>query len=88
MASGTMPEARATALPPDDAPALKPGAKGLFVAPYSGFSVVAPKPCSGTLVLPTTMAPASRMRATTPSSASGTKSAKSGDPKVVLIPAT
>jgi hypothetical protein len=57
MASGTMPEASATAVPPEDPAAVKRGSCGLQVVPQSGFAEVAPKPSSGTLVLPTTMAP-------------------------------
>ena len=34
-ASGTMPEATATADPPDEPPGLRAGSQGLWVAPHS-----------------------------------------------------
>ena len=71
-ASGTMPQASATAAPPDDPAAERVGSKGLPVAPYTALRVLAPAANSGVLVLPTTMPPAARSRATMPASASGT----------------
>ena len=58
--TGSMSVASATAEPPDEPPALSSGLNGLPVAPHTGLRVLAPAPNSGTLVLPTTMAPAAR----------------------------
>ena len=58
VASGTMPVASATAEPPDEPAQVFSGSNGLPVAPYTGFTVLAPAPNSGVFVLPTTMAPA------------------------------
>jgi len=69
---GSMSQARAAADPPDEPPALSLGSKGLPVAPHTALRVLAPAPISGTLVLPTTMAPAARSRATSTLSAAGT----------------
>ena len=72
--TGSMSHASATAEPPDEPPALSVGSNGLPVAPHTRLRVLAPAPNSGTLVLPTTMAPAARTRATMALSRSGTKS--------------
>ncbi|MNC84845.1 hypothetical protein D3C83_04130 [compost metagenome] len=72
--TGSMSQASATADPPDEPPALRLGSKGLPVAPHTTLRELAPAPNSGTLVLPTTTAPAARTRATMALSRSGTKS--------------
>src|SRR5690349_595422 len=58
--TGSRSSASAAADPPDDPPAFRFGLKGLPVAPHTGLRELAPAPISGTLVLPTTMAPARR----------------------------
>ena len=78
--TGSMSVASATAEPPDDPPGLSRGSNGLPVAPHTGLRLLAPAPNSGTLVLPTTTAPAARTRATMTLSQLGTKSRYSGEP--------
>ena len=78
--TGSISVARATAEPPDEPPALSAGSNGLPVAPHTILRVLAPAPNSGMLVLPTTIAPAARTRATMVLSCSGTKSRNSGEP--------
>ena len=68
VAIGTMPQASATADPPEDPAAERAGSNGLPVAPHTALRVLAPAPNSGTLVLPSTMAPARRRSATNRSS--------------------
>ena len=62
------PAACRTPAPPPSRPTSRrrsaSGLNGLPVAPQTGLRVLAPAPNSGTLVLPTTIAPASRTRAT------------------------
>ncbi len=72
--TGSISQARATAEPPDEPPALRRGSNGLPVAPHTGLRVLAPAPNSGTLVLATITAPALRTSATMAASALGTKS--------------
>ena len=62
--TGSMSVASATAEPPDEPPALSIGLNGLPVAPHTGLRLFEPAPNSGTLVLPTTTAPAARTRPT------------------------
>ena len=62
--TGSMSVASAAAEPPDEPPGLSMGLNGLPVAPHTGLRLFEPAPNSGTLVLPTTTAPASRTRAT------------------------
>src|SRR5262245_29923999 len=71
--TGSMLQAKATAEPPDEPPALRRGSNGLPVAPHTALRVFAPAPNSGTLVLATMMAPAARTRAAIAASRSGTK---------------
>src|SRR5207248_4551257 len=71
LATGTMPQASATAEPPEEPDADFSGSNGLPVAPYTALRVFAPAPHSGVLVLPSTIAPAARTAATSRSSASG-----------------
>ena len=87
-ASGTIPARRAHAAPPLEPPAERVGSTGLRVVPKTVLNVCEPAANSGTLVLPMVTAPAVRIRSTTSSSASGTWSAKSGEPYVVRHPAT
>ena len=81
-----MPEATATADPPDEPPGLRAGSQGLWVAPHSP-SVKGTCPNSGMLVLPMMIAPAARSRATTSeSTAAGIVFPR--PPRVVTSPAT
>src|SRR3954469_1458720 len=64
VASGTIPAAMAAALPPDEPPGVRLVSHGFRVVPKAGLSVWGFHPISGVLVLPTTMAPAARSRAT------------------------
>src|SRR5688500_6539167 len=61
-ASAVMPQASATAAPPLLPPHVFDRSYGLRVAPDTGLNVCDPAPNSGVFVLPTTIAPASRMR--------------------------
>ncbi|MEY9131439.1 hypothetical protein ACVIWV_003445 [Bradyrhizobium diazoefficiens] len=79
-ASGAMPQASATAEPPEEPAAERMGSKGLPVAPNTGLRVLPPAAHSGVLVLPKMMAPAARSRATEPWSATGTLSRNRGLP--------
>src|SRR6267378_1852280 len=79
-ASGTIPQASATQPPPVLPPQVLVTSYGLRVGPNTGLNVCEPKPNSGTLVLPITMAPAFFSRCTTRQSKSGTKSRCKGDP--------
>src|SRR6185437_14826072 len=63
-ASGTRPADTAAALPPDEPPGVRVRSHGLRVM-LSGESVLAKMHSSGTLVRPTTTAPAARSRRTT-----------------------
>ncbi len=74
-ASGTMPEASAHAAPPLEPPADRVGSTGFRVVPKTRLKVWEPAANSGTLVLPSTTAPAPRTRSTSSSSRSGTWSA-------------
>jgi hypothetical protein len=60
---------------------------GFLVGPDTGLKVCDPAPNSGVLVFPITTAPACLSRATCGASKPGTKEAKSGEPKVVVMPA-
>src|SRR5919107_5928099 len=64
-AIGTIPEATATAEPPDEPPGTRSGAIGFFVGPYALCSVDEPIANSSMFVLPNGIAPASRRRFTT-----------------------
>src|SRR5262249_7029841 len=86
-AMGTIPHARLTAAPPLDPPHVFERSYGFFVAPNTGLNVCDPAPNSGVLVLPTAIAPARLILSTRMSSFAGTLSLKSGEPKVVRIPA-
>src|SRR5688572_17438919 len=62
--TGSMSHASAAAEPPEEPPAFRLGLNGLPVAPHTSLRELAPAPISGTFVLPATMAPAFRRRAT------------------------
>src|SRR5262249_21842057 len=62
-ASGPMPQATATAAPPEEPPGVLSGFHGLRVMPVSGLSVTPFQPNSGVVVLPISTAPCSRNRA-------------------------
>ena len=71
----------ATAEPPLDPPQVRPGAHGLRVGPKIRLFVSAWKPYAGVFVLPTTIAPAARRRATsTESCVAGGSAACAGSP--------
>jgi hypothetical protein len=72
VANGARPAASAADEPPLDPPGVRSGFHGLREGPKIGLSVKAVCPKDGRLVLPTTMAPAARRRATMVSSASST----------------
>src|SRR5258708_24342573 len=74
-ASGTIPQVRATAPPPVLPPQVFVKSYGLRVAPNTGLKVCEPRPHSGTLVLPMTMAPALFSRSDTKKSKFGMFSA-------------
>ena len=69
--TGSMSHASAAAEPPDEPPAFRLGLNGLPVAPHTVLRELAPAPISGMLVLPVTMAPAARRRATSTLSSAG-----------------
>src|SRR5262249_3425538 len=71
LASGTSPQASATAAPPDDPPQVFVRSYGLRVAPKTLLNVCDPAPNSGVFVLPIVIAPARRIRSTTMSSSVG-----------------
>jgi hypothetical protein len=75
-----MPQASATAEPPDEPAAERMGSKGLPVAPKTGLRVLPPAAHSGVLVLPKMTAPAARSRAIELWSAAGTLSRNKGLP--------
>ncbi len=63
-AHGARPAATAAALPPEEPPGTRPRSHGLSVAPNAEFSVEEPIANSSWLVLASSVAPASRSRAT------------------------
>jgi hypothetical protein len=71
-AQGARPAATAAADPPEEPPGTRLGSQGLCVGPYAEFSVDEPIANSSMLVLPRTGRPASRQRAATVESNSGT----------------
>src|SRR3954464_7399842 len=64
-ATGTMPDATAAALPPDEPPVVRDWSHGLRDAPKRAVSVVGRMPHSGSVVVPTMTKPARLSRATT-----------------------
>ncbi|HEY3613409.1 MAG TPA: hypothetical protein VGK92_06875 [Gaiellales bacterium] len=75
-----MRHASATPAPPLEPPAERVGSQALRVTPKTGLNVCEPAPHSGVFVLPSEIAPASRMRATSSESSAGTCSPKDGEP--------
>src|SRR5438552_8082044 len=63
-ANGSMPQATATAAPPEEPPQVFERSYGLRVAPNTALKVWLPAPNSGVLVLPRVMAPAAESRST------------------------
>ena len=86
--SGDIPEPIAAASPPDEPPAVRVTSCGLAVAPNRGLTESHHIANSETLVLPSRIAPAARMRATGAQSASLTWSASSREPFGARMPAT
>ena len=87
VASGTIPDASAADVPPDEPPGVRSRSHGLRVMPKVGLSVWGLRPNSGVLVLPTTIAPASRRRDTsTESRVEGASCACVAEPFVVTKP--
>ena len=71
VARGTIPEARAAALPPGGAARCVGVVPRIEVAPKTGLSVSAFHPSSGVFVLPITTHPAATRRATSGESCTG-----------------
>ena len=86
-ATAIIPDASATAAPPELPPALRPGISAFCVAPKTGLKVWLPRPNSGVFVLPMTIAPASCIRCTMISLVGAIRSFSAGDPIVVGRPA-
>src|SRR5215470_17053894 len=63
--SGTNPAASAAAEPPDDPPGVRDRSQGLLVVPYTSLKLCQSDKFSGTLVLPSMIAPAALSRCTT-----------------------
>ena len=85
-ATGTMPEATAAALPPEEPPVVRVVSHGLRAGPNRSGSVTGRIPISGVLVLPTMIAPAERSRRTSALSSLGTQSSIARMPIVVRTP--
>ena len=68
MPPAEQPEAIAAASPPLDPPGVRSSAHGFDVRPWSGLSLSYAISMSATLVVPSTIAPAARRRATTTAS--------------------
>ena len=85
---GDIPDAIAEPSPPDEPPAVRSGCHGLRVSPCRGLSVLILSPSSGRLVRPIGIAPAERRRSTRGASVGEIRSAKTGSPWVVGVPAT
>ncbi len=86
-AIGTIPAATAAALPPEDPPAVRERSQGLRETPCTP-SVVPKTHSSGTLVSPTTIAPAARSRATVTWSSADGVSGVAADPTRIDSPRT
>jgi len=61
-AIGTIRAATAAAAPPLEPPGVRAKSQGLFVGPNASGSVIGARPNSGTLVFPTVISPARRVR--------------------------
>src|SRR2546421_108254 len=86
-AASTSPVASAAAEPPDDPPAIRPGATGFGTVPKCGFSDVTPYANSCRFVLPTFAYPLDSARRTDSAVVDGTCSANTAEPYVVVSPA-
>src|SRR6266576_317766 len=86
-AASTSPSASAAAEPPDDPPAIRPGATGFGTVPKCGFSDVTPYANSCRFVLPTFAYPLDSARRTDSAVVDGTCSANTAEPYVVVSPA-
>jgi hypothetical protein len=86
-ASAACPKPSATAEPPLEPPGTRSGSCGFRHGGKCALTEVMPQANSCVSVLPTTIAPASRARATTHASAFGTCPEKMLDPYVVRTPA-
>jgi hypothetical protein len=69
---GARPDETAAAVPPPEPPGTRSGSHGLWVGPNAEFSVEDPIANSSVFVLPITGMPASRQRAATVASKTGT----------------
>ncbi len=87
-AIGTMPDATAAAEPPLDPPGERDRSCGLRVGPWNRGSVEPFFPSSGVLVMPSTITPAARARATARLSSAATSSAHRREPRDVGRPVT
>ena len=85
-AIGTQPALTAAAEPPEEPPGVRDRSQGLRVRPQSALSVKPEWANSGVVVLPMTMAPAARSRATMIGSRSGTQCSRISEPWVVRLP--
>src|SRR4029453_2432971 len=86
-AIGTMAAATAAALPPEEPPGVWSRLQGLREIPNASLSVNGHRHSSGTLVLPTSRAPASRRRRTSSSSAAADSGLVAAEPLRVGAPA-
>ena len=84
-AAGTIPAATAAAEPPLEPPGVRSVSHGLRVTPQVIDSVNGQSPTSGIVVLPTTIAPAARIRLTT-SESSGALVTIAPVPRLVISP--
>ena len=87
-ARGTTPAATAAPDPPLDPPVIRARSQGLAVGPQAEMRLVAPAASSCWLVLPTRMAPASRMRTTTAASRVASLPSHAREHPVVSLPET
>src|SRR2546430_17273617 len=83
-----MPRTTAATAPPEEPPGVLRVSHGLRVTPVNGLSVTPFQPNSGIVVLPTTIAPCSRRRATAGASWVAGAADVSFDPKRAGRPAT
>ncbi len=85
---GLPPAAMIAASPPVEPPAMRRVSQGLRVRPYTLLADSSHSPHSETLVVPSTMAPAARSRATWGASSSATMSLRATTPAVQGSPST
>ena len=87
MSNGEPPAATIAAAPPELPPGVRSRSYGFDVRPKTSLSVSSDHVNSGVFVLPSTIAPAALIRATTVASRSGTRSRQPTVPAVVRRPA-